>query len=305
MSEHDINRRRLLTAAGGLSLGLAAVPAGAQAASLSGARTSRSAVTWENIIEKSSFDSWTAFNQEWNHLYPWDGDADTHNGAARMHASQVSLSQGVLTLTATRLSSADGTSPHQPHAPVWYRSGAIHAKEQIVVNDQFPEYDIEGEFSAQTGLGIWPAFWTTGTWPEWPPESDILEFVGNSTNLFNTWNKTSSGDDGEEEGQDHFVTRAPVPVVNSIGWHKYRVWLYKEGDDVMLDYYFDGDWVATHRGKGWAGIPQRLIINLQMGSYASELSGPGDDGWDEQLPGPAGDTHLRARNVWVGRTRVW
>ncbi|MEV0386477.1 family 16 glycosylhydrolase [Nonomuraea sp. NPDC050643] len=306
MSEQGLNRRRLLASAaavGGLSLGLTAVPAGARAAS--SARTRRAAATWENIIEKTSFSSWTAFDQEWNHLYPWDGDADTHNGAARMHAGQVSLSQGVLTLTATRLSSADGTSPHQPFAPLWYRSGAVHAKDQIIVNDQFPEYDIEGEFSTQTGPGIWPAFWTTGTWPAWPPESDILEFVGDSTNLFNTWNKTSSGDEGEEEGEDYFVTRAQVAVATSTAWHKYRVWMYKEGDDVMLDYYFDGEWVATHRGKNWAGVPQRLILNLQMGSYASGLDGPGDAGWATQLPGPTGDTHFRARNVWVGRTRAW
>jgi galactan endo-beta-1,3-galactanase len=302
MSEHGINRRRLLTI-GGLSLGMAALPTGAQAASAS--RTRRDAATWENIIEKSSFTSRTAFDQEWNPLYPWDGDADTHNGAARMHADQISVSQGVLTLTATRLSEADGTSPHKPLAPLWYRSGAVHAKEQIIVNDQFPEYDIEGEFSTQTGPGIWPAFWTTGVWPAWPPESDILEYVGDSTNLFNTWNKTSSGDEHEEAGQDYFVTRERVAVADPTGWHKYRVWMYKEGNDVMIDYYFDGVWVATHRGKDWAGIPQWLIINLQMGSYASDLSGPGDAGWADQLPGPIGDTRLRARNVWAGRTRAW
>ncbi|GAA3211218.1 hypothetical protein GCM10020216_015630 [Nonomuraea helvata] len=54
---------------------------------------------------------------------------------------------------------------------------------------------------------------------------------------------------------------------------------------------------------GWAGVPQRLIINLQMGSWASGIE-PGGPGWDEQ-PGPAGNTYFRARNVWVGRTRAW
>ncbi|MDP9848642.1 glycoside hydrolase family 16 protein [Streptosporangium lutulentum] len=298
MSEQGMNRRQLLASAaavGGLSMGLSLVPTGASAASSAANRGRRAEATWENIIEKSSFSSSTAFNKEWNHLYPWDGGADMHNGAARMHAGQVSLAQGVLTLTATRLAAPDGNSTHSPYAPLWYRSGAVHAKEQILINDQFPEYDIEGEFRTNTGQGIWPAFWTTGVWPAWPPESDILEYVGDSTNLFNTRN--SDGNGGE------IVERETVSGHDPDAWHKYRVWMTKEGDDVLVDYYFDGVWKATHRGVGWAGIPQSLIINLQMGSWASGIE-PGDPGWDEQ-PGPAADTYFRARNVWVGRTRAW
>ncbi|NJP88841.1 family 16 glycosylhydrolase [Nonomuraea sp. FMUSA5-5] len=308
-ADHDsgrgINRRRLLTSAltfGGLSLGLTALPTGAQARS---SRTRREG-TWENVIEKSSFASRTAFDREWNLLYPWDGDRTTHNGAATMKESQISLSGGVLTLTATRLSASPGLSSHPPHAPLWWNSGAVHAKEQIVVDDQFPEYDIEGEFRADTGPGVWPAFWTTGVWPSWPPESDILEYVGEPTNLFNTWNKTATGDPREHQDGDSYVTRTTVPVADpGAEFVKYRVWMYKDGDDVGLEYYLGGDWVADHVGKGWAGVPMWLIINLQMGSYASGLSGPGDAGWADQLPGPTTDTRLQARNVWVGRTRAW
>ncbi|GAB2470983.1 hypothetical protein GCM10027187_43810 [Streptosporangium sandarakinum] len=297
MSGQEVSRRRLLASAaavGGLSLGLSLIPTGAQATSSAGGRPRRAGASWEDVIKKSSFSSSSAFNQNWNHLYPWDGDADTHNGAARMHSSQISLAQGVLTLKATRLAEPDGDSPHAPNAPLWYRSGAIHAKKQILVNDRFPEYDIEGEFRTQTGKGIWPAFWTTGIWPDWPPESDILEYVGNSTNLFNTWNR--SADDNE------LVERKRISGQKPDAWHRYRVRMSKRGNDVMLDYYFDGVRKATHRGVGWAGVPQWLIINLQMGSWASGIA-PGGPGWDKQ-PGPAGSTYLRARNVRVGRMRA-
>ncbi|WP_188189446.1 glycoside hydrolase [Nonomuraea sp. SYSU D8015] len=296
MSENRINRRKLLTSAaavGGLSLGLSLVPTGAQAAPLASRRTRRSEATWENLVEKSSFNSLTAFKAKWNYNYPW---GDSHNGAAKMDPGQVSLSGGVLTLKATRLSQSLGPSPSPPHAPRWYLSGAVHAKPQIIVNDQFPEYDIEGEFSVQAGPGIWPAFWTNGT--PWPPESDILEYVGDSTNKFNTWNR------------DMETQRTLVEVRDPQFWYRYRVWMYKEGNDVKLEYYFgkvtDGvNYVGTHTGYGWVGVPQTIIINLQMGSYASELEAPGDPGWEDQRPGPDGDTYFRARNVWFGRTRAW
>ncbi|MEV0627486.1 glycoside hydrolase family 16 protein [Nonomuraea wenchangensis] len=296
MPEESINRRRLITmgsaaAASGL-LGLSLVPAEARAASQAATRARRAAATWENLVEKSSFASATAFAQEWNYGYPW---GNVHNGAAKMLTSKVSLSGGVLTLTATRLAQPDGQSASPPHAPLWYQSGAVHAKEQILVNDQFPEYDIEGEFRTQTGQGIWPAFWTTGIAPNWPPESDILEYVGDSTNLFNTWTK--------EAGENDPAERTRISGHNPDAWHKYRLWMEKDGNDVLLDYYFDGVWQASHRGVGWAGIPQYLIMNLQMGSWASGIE-PGHALWSQQ-PGPSGNTYFRARNVWFGRTRAW
>ncbi|MEU9831695.1 family 16 glycosylhydrolase [Streptosporangium sp. NPDC048047] len=297
MSEREVSRRRLLASAagvGGLSLGLSLVPAGANAASSAGSHIRRAGGSWENVIERSSFSSPSAFNRSWKHLYPWNDRVDTHNGAARMHADKVSLAQGVLTLTATRLTAPDGFSQNAPYAPLWYLSGAVHSKEPIVVDDRFPEYDIEGEFRTQTGPGIWPAFWTTGIWPVFPPESDILEYVGDSTNLFNTWSK---GANGEE-----LVERERVSVRDPDAWHRYRVRMSKQGDDVVLDYYFDGARKATHRGIGWAGAPQWLIINLQMGSWASGLEPLGPD-WSRQ-PGPSGDTYFRARNVWVRRMRA-
>ncbi|MET7329723.1 glycoside hydrolase family 16 protein [Nonomuraea sp. NPDC005650] len=301
MPDQGINRRKFLASAataGGMSLGISLIPSGAQAESSAAGRTRRAAATWENLVEKSSFNSQAAFTQSWNYLYPW-ADSDTHNGAAQMNAGQISLNQGVLTLKATRLSTSPGLSPHNPHAPLWYRSGAIHAQKKIIVSDKYPEYDIEGEFQTQTGPGIWPAFWTTGMEPTWPPESDILEYVGvndqgNAVNFFNSWYQPASG--------DSTYHRSEVPVDDpNARFYKYRVWMYKSGTDVKLDYYFDGDYVDTHTVPGWVNVPQTLIINLQMGAYSSNIE-EGDAGWANQRPGPDGDTYFRARNVWFGRT---
>ncbi|GAA1564865.1 hypothetical protein GCM10009678_54910 [Actinomadura kijaniata] len=275
-------------------------------------RPASAAETWETVLPAASFGSYTAFHARWNYLYPW---GDQHNGAARMYGSptdhsQVSLSGGVLTLTANRLSQPDGKSTSHPHAPLWYRSGAVHARDLIVVNDRFPAYEIRGEFQAPTARGCWPAFWLTGADQVWPPETDVLEYVGKPVNLFNTW----SDHDGRPDTAE-VVERTPVDMP-ALGkdpgtWHTYRVYIQKlDATDVAVNYHLDGDFYGNpgyHRGRNWVGVPMNLIINLQMGSYASfEQDEPwlNDPQQWAQQPGPTGPVSLRARNVTISRTRV-
>lgn len=237
------------------------------------------AATWETLINGSFRDRETLI-ESWNFGYPWGSD---HNGTARMYASatdnnHVYLSpSGVLNLKATRISWDEGNSSSDPYLPIRYHSGAVHAKEQILVNDQFPNYEVKGEFQAPSARGTWPAFWLTGAW-SWPPESDILEFKGDNRNWFNTF-RTSAD-----------VSTTIVSVANPGDWHSYRVWITKVSNtDVEIHYYLDGAWRAVHRAN-FVGKPLWLIINLQMeGSSGS--------------PGPTADTYFRARNVYVGRTR--
>jgi hypothetical protein len=237
------------------------------------------AATWETVIDTSSLSSYGAFEAEWAYLYPWGSD---HNGSARMYGSptdhnHISLSGGVLTLRAARISWDEGTSSASPHLPIRYHSGAIHAKDQVVVTDQFPNYEVKGEFQAPSTRGTWPAFWLTGV-NSWPPESDILEFKGNSNNWFNTFRSSSDVD-------------STVSGVSSPGsWHAYRAWITKVSTtDVDIHYYLDGVWKAVHHARGFVGKPMWIIVNLQMeGSSGS--------------PGPTSDTFYRARNIYVGRT---
>ena len=175
---------------------------------------------------------------EWNYRYPWGSD---HNGCARMYGSatdhnHVYLAAGVLTIKATRITWDEGTSCSDPHLPIRYHSGAVHAKDQILVTDQFPDYEVKGEFQAPSARGTWPAFWLTGV-NSWPPESDILEFKGNNRNWFNTF-RTSSD-----------VSSTIVGVSSPGSWHTYRVWMTKvNATDVDIHYYLDGAWKARAPG---------------------------------------------------------
>jgi hypothetical protein len=241
-----------------------------------------SAATWETLIDGSSFRDRTALMSEWNFRYPWGSD---HNGSARMYASATDSNHvylptsGVLTIKASRITWDEGTSSSTPHLPIRYHSGAIHAKDQIVVTDQFPNYEVRGEFQAPSARGTWPAFWLTGV-NSWPPESDILEFKGDTRNWFNTF-RTSSD-----------VSSTIVGVSDPAAWHTYRVWMTKvNATDVDIHYYLDGQWKAAHRAANFVGKPLWIIMNLQMeGSSGS--------------PGPSGDTYYSARNVYLGRSRV-
>jgi hypothetical protein len=253
----------------------------ADAAVKAGGKPAAAALTWETVIDNSSFASYAAFEAAWNYLYPWGSD---HNGTARMYGSSsdhnhIYLNGGTLTIKAARINWNEGNSSSDPYLPIHYHSGAVHAKAQVLINDQFPDWEVKGDFQAPSVGGSWPAFWLTGV-NSWPPESDILEFKGNATNwqnTFRTWQDVSS-----------ILTNVSSPG----NWHNYRVWITKvSATDVNIHYYIDGAWTGMHVAN-FVGKPMYIIINMQM-EGSSGNSGPG------------GDTYYNAKNIYVGRNRAW
>lgn len=244
-------------------------------------KNSSKTMAWETVLDASSFSSYSSFESKWNYLYPWGSD---HNGTARMYASStdhnhVYLSGGVLTLKATRISWDEGNSTSKPYLPIRYHSGAVNTKHHVLINDQYPQYEVKGDFQAPSAFGTWPAFWLTGV-NSWPPESDILEFKGDSRNWFNTF-RTSSD-----------VSSTIVTVSSPGSWHNYRIWINKvSATDVDIHYYLDGAWKAVHRAN-FVNKPMYVIINLQMeGSSGS--------------PGPTSNTYYNVKNIYIGRTKAY
>jgi len=254
-----------------------AVALGGPAARAAAGRAATS--QWEDVVS-GSLASDATLAQSWNGDYPWGTD---HNGSARMTVASGSranlwLDNGVLVIRANPVP-PEGQSSANPHPTIHYHSGALHARSQIVVTDQFPNYEVRGDFQVPTARGTWPAFWMTAV-NGWPPESDVLEFKGDARNWFNTFRTASD------------VSSTVVPVSSPGSWHTYRTWMTKVGSTTVdFHYYVDGVWKAVHHATGFVGKPMWLIINLQMeGSSGS--------------PGPTSDTYYRARNLYVGRTRV-
>lgn len=239
------------------------------------------AETWETVLDGNSFASYTAFEAAWNYLYPWGSD---HNGTARMYGSStdhnhIYLNNGILTIKAAKITWDEGTSSSSPYLAIHYHSGAINTKEHVLVNEQFPNWEVKCDFQVPTVTGSWPAFWLTGV-NSWPPESDIMEFKGSAVNWQNTF-RTSSD-----------VSSTLTTVSSPGSWHTYRAWITKVSDtNVDIHYYIDGVWKGVHNAN-FVGKPLYVIINMQM---------EGSSG----TPGPTADTYLYARNIYIGRTRTY
>lgn len=216
------------------------------------------------IIEKSSFQDTATFYHFWNDLYPW---GDDHNGSARMKTEKIYLENGELHITADRLHVPERKSSKDPHLTVVYHSGAIHSKESIQVDDNYPIWELSGYFQAPTAKGTWPAFWITGS-ETWPPESDILEFKGDDIN----WQNTVSGKDWRNTDWQTEKTKLPTTDKE---WHRYTLVMRKLNEiDVELLYYIDEELKASHTAD-FVGKPFHIIVNLQMeGASGPRLSGP-------------------------------
>jgi hypothetical protein len=194
------------------------------------------------MIPSTSFNSQSDFTTDWNYLYPWGTD---HNGAARMTRSQVSLSNGVLTLTAKRVDGEKPATHGGKQIPIRYQSGAVHAKEHFNVSPG-GGYDFAGEFRATTTKGTWPAFWLTGV-NSWPPEVDMAEWKGSGKISFNTFNTSSQ------------VRARDVAYPRAGEWHRILCEVRDQnGRDVSVRFWMDGQLVEAQYGRGFVGQPMYL-----------------------------------------------
>lgn len=244
-------------------------------------------VKWETILDGTSFTSYKTLEASWNYLYPWGED---HNGSARMYAGPQNRSQlyikepGILVIKASRIYNDEGKSKSPPHLPIHYRSGTIHLKSKLLLNDEFPAWELSGDFKAPTAPGTWPAFWITST-NGWTAESDILEFKGTHTNWSNTY-------DGKWEN-----TYTTLPDAYST-WHNYKLIITRIVDptgkptlDAKCEYFIDGILKGTHTGFRFYNKAYHVIINMQM---------EGDSGSN----GPETDVYYQAKNIIIKRVSL-
>lgn len=229
--------------------------------------TAQEELSWVTLLPTSSFNSFSTY---WSNFYPWG--AIDHNGSARMRTQNMTTSGGVLTITAYPGTVSDKPSIH-------YFSYTCYAKQQVNVSASWPKWRVSGEFQCPSVRGTWPAFWLNGA-NQWPPESDIMEFKGSTTNWTNTY-----------KNQNGQWSSVGTTISNPANWHTYTAYLTRIGttNNVSIEYWIDGTRVSTQTGQNFVNEPLNLIIDLQM---------EGSSG----TPGPGGNTVMRARNVTIQRS---
>ncbi|OLN86961.1 Galactan endo-beta-1,3-galactanase [Colletotrichum chlorophyti] len=187
------------------------------------------------IIPTTSFNSQADFDTDWDYLYPWGTD---HNGGARMTKNNVKFNNGVLTITADKVSGQPQATHGGKKININYLSGAIHAKEHFTVSPG-GGYDITAELKATTTKGTWPAFWLTAV-QGWPPEIDMAEWKGSGKISFNTFNTSS------------VVAAKDVDYPSPGNFHKIKCEMRDlNGKDVQVNFYMDGRLVTTQVGAGY------------------------------------------------------
>lgn len=219
------------------------------------------------LIPSTCFDSQADLETYFAYNYPW---GDTHNGAALMLESQVSIiDNAYLQLR------SDYTGTQAANAALSYNSGTVYARQHLTVAAA-GGLDLQADFVAPVATGTWPAFWLTAV-NGWPPEIDLAEWKGTGKVSFNTFNTSSA-----VAAQD-FAYAAPATA-----WHTVLVELRAEqdGSTVRADFYVNKAHFATQYGAGMVGAPFWLIIDYQMlGSSGS--------------PGPTGTTYFDVQYLSV------
>ena len=106
------------------------------------------------------------------------------------------------------------------------------------------------------GRGLWPAFWMLPADTSWPPEIDIMEWLGHETTKYYTTLHT------QMTGEHTKSALAPITIADaSADFHTYAV----DWGPQMTIFYFDGKEVSRQATYADMHKPFYLFINLAVG----------------------------------------
>lgn len=192
----------------------------------------------------------TALNTaKWSKTYPWGLRNNSGTGEVQYYADNAfSLSNGILNIKAEK----KATQGYP------YTSGIICSYGKF--SQQYGYFEMRAKFPK--GKGLWPAFWLLPNSLTWPPEIDIMEFLGNQpTATFMTLHYNSStgqygsssnyyvGPDFTKDYHTFGVDWRP----NSITWYVDDVQRYQVTKNVPAGKFYIIANLAV--GGNWPGLP--------------------------------------------------
>jgi autotransporter-associated beta strand protein len=209
--------------------------------------------TW-GLLFADEFSGTSVDTYKWTTQFPWGG---THNSDSYALASNLSVSNGILTQTAKR-ESTNGLD---------FSSAAMSTGYDKFT---FTYGYAEARVKLPSKLGSWPAFW--GLYTGWPPESDVMEYPiktsGTNYNQYNiAYHYGISGGGNASYGSG--LTDPGAGDLRS-DWHTFGM-EWTSGD---IKFYFDGNWMSQVTDDN--AIAQMsymyLLLDYSVGGWAGKPS---------------------------------
>jgi beta-glucanase (GH16 family) len=213
--------------------------------------------TW-NLAFADEFDG-TALNaQKWHTCHWWASTTcsiETNNELELYTRDNVSVANGMLKLQARR-----------ENAVAWngntynYTSGMVSTGGKVDEIDPgfvFTYGYVEARVKVPKGQGLWPALWLLPANHEWPPEIDVMEILGDSTNVQHMNYHYPLAD-----GSAAKVGSAWTGPDFSADWHTFGV----DWSAEAIVWYVDG--VERFRYSDASNItsePSYVLLNLAVG----------------------------------------
>ncbi len=137
-----------------------------------------------------------------------------------------------------------------------YSSGILSGHDKYAFTNGYME--IRAQVPA--GQGIWPAFWLLPSSGGWPPEIDVMEFLGNQTDTIYTSShfRDASGAVGSYSGGQTFAGEDSTNF--SQGFHTYGA----QWSSDRLTWFIDGQAVFDVK-QNIPDVPMYLLANLAVG----------------------------------------
>lgn len=200
---------------------------------------------------------------KWTTCYDWRLPTDsgcTNSGNFEQEwymPQQVSVKNGAVMLTADKnpvtVSTRGGTQTF-PYRSGMISTGRPNANGNVLWSATYGFYEARMKFDG--GQGVWPAFWLLPIDRSWPPEIDIMEFLGNDPThvlLTSHW-KDAAG----QPQKDSSVIAGPDFTA---GWHTYAV----NWQPNSIQWYIDGVLKKSVTGVGVPDTPMEIILDLAVG----------------------------------------
>ncbi|HSX31761.1 MAG TPA: glycoside hydrolase family 16 protein [Candidatus Saccharimonadales bacterium] len=202
--------------------------------------------------------------QKWSTCYDWRKSTETgctNEGNLEQQwytASQLSVQNGSLVITASK-EPVDVAVQGQARS-FMYKSGMINSGSGTAGSNKAHWTGTYGYFEArmkvQKGQGVWPAFWLLPANGQWPPEIDVMEFLGSKPGQ--VLQTVHWKEDGKHLKSDSVVNKNSD---YSATWHTYGV----DWEPGQIDWYIDGVKTRSFIGSDVPSTPMEVIVNLAIG----------------------------------------